>query len=143
MAALQIHRRAARHRVPPSYTPRLRMRPRVDRDEYLDGAWWPRSADLAAELPDLLAVLAVQLGPVRRVVYDRASWSRTPRQLIIADRAIPLDAYAFELGNTMYIFGSAGAVIVLRVVPSVTDPRAARTVLMAMVTREPATTPSE
>ncbi|WP_334024569.1 DUF5994 family protein [Nocardia terpenica] len=119
------------------------MRPSDDRDEYLDGAWWPRSGDLAAELPDLLAVLAVRLGPIHRIVYDRASWARTPRQLILEDRAIPLDAYTFELGNTMYIFGSAGAVIVLRVIPSVTDPRIARPALMAMVAREPTATPSE
>ncbi|MFI5778950.1 DUF5994 family protein [Nocardia sp. NPDC051570] len=121
----------------------MRLRPKADSDEYLDGAWWPRSGDLIAELPDLLAVLAVRLGPVRRVVYDRASWSRTPRQIIIDDRAVPLDAYTFELGNTMYIFGSAGAVIVLRVIPSVADPGMAHSALMAMVTREPATTPSE
>jgi uncharacterized protein DUF5994 len=141
MAPPQIHRRPAPHRVPPSYTPRLRLKPKAHSDEYLDGVWWPRSGDLTAELADLLAVLTVRLGPVQRVVYDRASWSRAPRQMIIDDHAVRLDAYTFELGNTMYVFGNSGAVIVLRVIQSGTDQGIARAALMTAVTREPATTP--
>ncbi|WP_019928995.1 DUF5994 family protein [Nocardia sp. BMG111209] len=142
MAPLQIRHRSARHRVPPDRTPRLRLKPKADSTGYLDGAWWPRSGKLVAELPDLLAVLSVRLGTVQRVVYDRASWSHVPRQLILGDRAIRLDAYPFELGNTMYVYGSAGHVIVLRVITANTDRDVAHTALMTMVARDPATPPA-
>ena len=48
----------------PRYPLRLRLRPKALTTGYVDGAWWPRSRDLAAELPALLAVPAVRLGGV-------------------------------------------------------------------------------
>ena len=35
---------------------RLRLKPAAPTSGHVDGSWWPRSRDLAAELPDLLAV---------------------------------------------------------------------------------------
>jgi hypothetical protein len=58
-----------RHPTPPDYTPRLRLKPKAPRSGYVDGAWWPYSNDLLKELPDLLAVLSVRLGPIERVLY--------------------------------------------------------------------------
>jgi hypothetical protein len=118
----------------------LRLKPKADSDGYLDGAWWPRSGKLTAELPDLLTVLTVRLGPIQRVIYDRASWSRVPRRLTVGNRAVQLDAHPFELGNTMYIYGSNGRMIVLRVIASTTSHDSAHTALMAAVAREPTTT---
>jgi hypothetical protein len=52
--------------------PRLKLRrrrkPKAPTTGYVDGAWWPRSRDLAAELPVLIAVLAARLGSIVRVV---------------------------------------------------------------------------
>ncbi|WP_157513967.1 DUF5994 family protein [Nocardia concava] len=110
--------------------PRLRLKARGQDDGYIDGEWWPRSTDLCAELPNLLAALAVRLGPARRVVYDRVSWSRVPRRVVLGGRAVELDAHRFELGNTLYIFGSAGGMIVLRVVTTADDYAAACATLM-------------
>ncbi|GAB2695025.1 DUF5994 family protein [Nocardia thraciensis] len=137
MMSLQIHQPAARHRVPPEYTPRLRLKPKARGAEYLDGAWWPRSDDLTAELPDLLAVLAVRLGLIWRVVYDRTGWLPAPAQMIVHDRTVDLDAYLFELHNTMYVYGSDAAMTVLRVIPSTADPDTAHAALTAAVTPQP------
>ncbi|MFI9413190.1 DUF5994 family protein [Nocardia gamkensis] len=129
----------ARHDVPPDYTPRLRLKPKADRGDYIDGAWWPRSGDLTAELPDLLAVLTVRLGPIWRVVYDPTCWAAAPRQTTIhGGHTVRLDSYAFELWNTMYVFGRDNDLIVLRVIPSDTDEDIAHTALMAAVTPESA-----
>src|SRR6266702_4835624 len=51
-----IESRTAMSPTPPA-TPRLRLQP--DRPTYtlLDGGWWPRSADPAAELPGLILAL--------------------------------------------------------------------------------------
>ncbi|MFQ6329950.1 DUF5994 family protein [Nocardia sp. CWNU-33] len=140
MTSVQIRRHAARHRVPPDYTPRLRLKPKAESIGYLDGAWWPRSDDLTAELPDLLAVLAIRLGPVWRVVYDPAGWSSPPPQMTANGRVVRLDAYPFELWNTMYVFGSDSTFIVLQVIPSATNQLTAHSALMAAATPEPATT---
>ncbi|GAB0105894.1 hypothetical protein JMUB6875_48760 [Nocardia sp. JMUB6875] len=114
---------------PPGLEPRLRLAPRGEDVGYIDGVWWPRSGDLAAELPNLLMVLARRLGPARRVVYDRTSWSRAHGRLVLGERTIQLDAYPFELGNTLYVFGRGGGMIVLRVIGSTTDQDIARAIL--------------
>ncbi|UAK32483.1 DUF5994 family protein [Nocardia asteroides] len=124
----------ARHSVPPDYTPRLRLKPKAERGDYIDGAWWPRSTELTTELPDLLAVLTVRLGPVWRVVYDPTGWSDAPRQTTVhGGNTVRLDSYPFEMWNTMYVFGRDNDLIVLRVIPSATDDDVAHTALMAAV----------
>ncbi|MET7769884.1 DUF5994 family protein [Nocardia sp. NPDC005366] len=137
MATSQIHRPSARHRVPPEFTPRLRLKPKAERNGYIDGAWWPRSEDLTTELPDLLAVLSVGLGPVWRVVYDPACWTQAPARMTVDGRAVRLDAYRFERWNTMYVFGRDSGLIVLRVIPSATDENTAHAALMATVVPDP------
>lgn len=54
----------------PQLTLRLRTKPKAPTTGYVDGAWWPRSRDLAVELPALLAVPVVRLGQVQRVDLD-------------------------------------------------------------------------
>ena len=44
----------------------------------IDGAWWPHSAAMARELPDLIGALHPQLG---EVVAIRLNWSATEGQL--------------------------------------------------------------
>jgi hypothetical protein len=39
---------------PPRLTLRLKLKPKAPTTGYVDGAWWPRSRDLSAELPALL-----------------------------------------------------------------------------------------
>lgn len=129
MAPLHIRRRTTRHHGPPEYTPRLRLRP--ESDAYIDGAWWPRSAELATELPGLVTFLEIRMGPIRRVVYDRASWAAAPRTVTVGRHEVQLDAYPFEAGNTMYVFGSDNSMLVLQVVLSTTDYYSARATLIA------------
>jgi hypothetical protein len=43
---------------PPPAAVRLRLQPNRPIYTLLDGAWWPRSADAAAELPGLILALA-------------------------------------------------------------------------------------
>jgi hypothetical protein len=142
MTSLEIRPRSARHHVPPEYTPRLKLRPKGNHDDYIDGAWWPRSGELATELPDLLAVLSIRLGPVQRVVYDPGCWSRAPKKTTVRGHTVELAAYPFHLRNTLYAFGTDGAVVVLRVIPSATDDDTAHTELMAAVTTQPAANPA-
>ncbi len=127
------------HPAPPRRVPldtsRLRLRPRGDGTGHVDGVWWARTQDLAAELPGLLTVLRACLGPVRRVVYDPDGWSPSARHLQLGSHRIRLDPYPFELFNTMYVCSTHG-VVVLQVIPSTTDGSVADAVLAAVSARE-------
>lgn len=56
--------------------PRLRLKPVSAKTGYVDGAWWPRSDNLAVELPALPASVSGRLGPVRRITYRLGEWAR-------------------------------------------------------------------
>lgn len=86
------------------------------------GTWWPRSHELAAELPELLAALADRLGRVERIVYDPAGWAPSVPQRIVTDNGpVVLDAYRYESFDKLYAYGTGGASIVLQVIPAVGD----------------------
>ena len=59
----------------------------------VDGAWWPTSTNLSAQLPDLVSILGLTIGEVRRVVYDPSRWPPTPPRIIKGSNAISVDPY--------------------------------------------------
>jgi hypothetical protein len=122
---------AGRHPTPPDYTPRLRLKPKAERTGYVDGAWWPWSDDLTKELPDLLAVLSVRLGPIERVLYNLGEWSTAPRKAMVGERMVRLDGYRHQPINTLEILGVSRGRILLLVVPPATDPNQAHATMMA------------
>ncbi|WNG88471.1 DUF5994 family protein [Mycobacterium sp. ITM-2016-00317] len=124
----------------PQNTPRLRLKRKSPITGFVDGAWWPHSDDLAAELPDLLAVLSVRLGAVSRVTYKRSEWATAPRKLVVDDQLIRLDGYDRQPASTVGVVDSRGASIVLLVVPAHTDSDHAHAVLMAAAAPDDATT---
>ncbi|WP_193048058.1 DUF5994 family protein [Mycolicibacterium baixiangningiae] len=95
----------------------------------VDGAWWPRSGDLGEELPDLVAVLSRLIGPVRRVVYDPASWKSAPSRIIHRNHAVAVDAYRLVAHDTIYLVGSHSRDALLYVIPSDLPAPMARSVL--------------
>ncbi|MGO4648079.1 DUF5994 family protein [Nocardia sp. 2YAB30] len=109
----------------PAPTPRLHLHP--DPSDYIDATWWPRTSNLATELPALLTALQLRTGPISRVVYDPTAWSSTGWRLLMDERAIRLDPYPFELFDTMYAYGTNGSVIVLQVIHRSTDSAPAAT----------------
>jgi Family of unknown function (DUF5994) len=122
---------AGRRHTPPVHTPRLRLKPKAPRSGYVDGAWWPRSADLTAELPDLLSVLSVRLGPIGRVIYNVNEWNRPPTKFETAGRSVRLDGYRLQPFNTVEVVGFDHHKIVLLVVSPQADPDQAHATLMA------------
>ena len=120
-----------RHNTPPEHTPRLRLKPKAPQSGYVDGAWWPRSDDLAAELPDLLAVLSVRLGRIDRVLYNLNEWAKPSAKLVTGGRRVRLDGYRRQPINTLEVLGLNRNKIALLVVPPNTDPNEAHATLMA------------
>jgi hypothetical protein len=116
--------------APPVHTPRLRMKPKAPRSGYVDGAWWPHSADLIAELPDLLSVLSVRLGPIGRVIYNINEWEAPPAKFATGGRTVRLDGYRRQPVNTIEAVGLNRNKIVLLVVSPQADPDQAHAILM-------------
>ncbi|MGW0007327.1 DUF5994 family protein [Nocardia grenadensis] len=91
--------------------------------DYIDATWWPRTSNLATELPDLITALQLRTGPISHVVYDPTAWDPSGRHLLMGDRAIRLDPYPFELFDTMYAYGTSSVIVLQVVHPSTeTDP---------------------
>lgn len=109
---------------------RLRLKPRGPVTGFVDGGWWPRSRDLPAELPALLAVLAVRIGPVESVSYNLDAWGPTPRRITLDGRVVRLAGYRSQRPATIDVL-SAGHRVTLLVVPPETPPDAAHGTLMA------------
>jgi Family of unknown function (DUF5994) len=130
--ALKNDRLDAGHRhTPPVHTPRLKLKPKAPQSGYVDGAWWPHSADLTAELPDLLSVLSVRLGPIGRVIYNVNEWETPPAKFATGGRTVRLDGYRLQPVNTVEAVGFNQNKIVLLVVSPQADPDEAHAILMA------------
>lgn len=116
----------------PAHPRRLRLRPKAPTTGHVDGAWWPRSRDLVAELPALLAVLAVRLGDVMRVSYNLSEWSTAPRRVTADSGQVRLDGFNSRSAHTVDLVAADRHRLTLLVVPSDTDPVAAhRTMALA------------
>lgn len=83
----------------------------------VDGVWWPATPNLAIELPDLIAVVGLWIGPVRRVVYDKRAWLPAPSRIIRGTSSIAVDAYQLVASDTIFLIGTHSRDAVLFVVP--------------------------
>ncbi|MGW1953988.1 DUF5994 family protein [Streptomyces sp. NPDC001920] len=119
----------------------LRLETTASREGVLDGAWWPRSRDMGAELPALLSALIAHLGPVTRVGLDTAAWESLPTRILVDDRVVHIDS--FSVGDdTVLITRGDRDVFSLLVVPPDAAPEAAR-IAMAQAVRADNTSRAE
>ena len=101
--------------------PRVRINSNRLPSEHVDGAWWPRSAQLIAELPALLSSVSDRLGEVVAVGYPRGGWVDVPPRVDIGGQPVQL------LGLTSHdpaviVIGRDGHHLTLRVIaPEVSD----------------------
>lgn len=116
--------------APPAHTPRLRLKSKAPRSGYVDGAWWPHSDDLAAELPDLLSVLSVRLGPIGRVIYNVNEWATPPTKFVTGGRMVRIDGYRLQPPSTVEVLGLNSTKVVLLVVSPHADPAQAHAAMM-------------
>jgi Family of unknown function (DUF5994) len=55
-----------------------------------DGAWWPHTRLLLAELPGLITALTGRYGPITRASYSLSFWADTPHRLVLDGRRVRL-----------------------------------------------------
>jgi hypothetical protein len=108
---------------------RLRMKSNTAARGHVDGAWWPRSHDPAAEFPGLVLVMSSWVGPIRRVTYHLDDWDPTRRELTVEAWTVTLVGLSTLDANTVVVTGSNQRRMILLVVPPGTPGGAARAVL--------------
>ncbi|MBL3665230.1 hypothetical protein JL475_04260 [Streptomyces sp. M2CJ-2] len=119
----------------------LRLETRASREGVLDGAWWPRSRDIGAELPALLSALTGHLGPLTRVGLDAEAWEGLPTRIVVDDRVVHIDS--FPVGDdTVLITRGEKDLFSLLVVPPDAAPEAAHAA-MAQAVRADNLSPAE
>ncbi|MCW0214402.1 MAG: DUF5994 family protein [Pseudonocardia sp.] len=96
---------------------RLSLKPSAPTTGFVDGAWWPRSRDLVAELVPLLEALAPVMGTVERVSYNLTAWGATARRLPLAGGLVHLAGYHTQAADTIDVIGRDGLLTLLVVPP--------------------------
>lgn len=110
----------------------LRLETTRSREGAVDGAWWPRSRDLAEQLPGLITALTPHIGPVERVGLDSSAWDGVPGRLVIDAHVVHIDW--FPVGDdTVILTRGPNDHFLLLVVPPGADPEAAHAAMTAAV----------
>jgi hypothetical protein len=110
----------------------VRLETTHDRQGVLDGAWWPRSRDIVAELPGLIAALTEHLGPITRVGLDAGAWEELPTRMTVDGRVVHIDSSA--VGDATVLITRGGQdLFSLLVVPPHATPDAARAAMAEAV----------
>jgi hypothetical protein len=111
---------------------RLQVTPNRLPSEHIDGAWWPRSTELPAELPTLLSLLSDRLGQVVGVGYRRDGWTDAPSQIDIAGHPVQLMGFTSDEPDSVIVIGQDGHHLTLRVIAPETSDQAAGEALAAI-----------
>ncbi|MEU0189425.1 DUF5994 family protein [Streptomyces afghaniensis] len=111
---------------------RLRLAPRSTMPRPIDGAWWPRSYDLLAELPSLLAGLPRAWGHITSVTVNGATWSAAPGRMLVFNQVVGLHrALAASAPHTVVLLAPGRGRWDLLVVPPDTTEEAAAPLMAA------------
>ncbi|MFJ6567956.1 DUF5994 family protein [Streptomyces sp. NPDC091292] len=118
---------------------RLRLVPHGPIPHRIDGAWWPRSYDLTAELPQLLAGLPRAWGHISSVTVNGTVWAPSPGRMLVVNQVVRLRrTTAVNAPHTICLLAPGRGRWDLLVVPPDT-PEAVAEPLMAAVVDEVST----
>ncbi|WP_051865393.1 DUF5994 family protein [Streptomyces griseus] len=87
---------AVEERAPCTLPPRLVLAPGETTPVLIDGAWWPRSRDLTAELPALIEILDPLWGRITRVTVNPTFWPVIPRKVPVRGHVVHVGWFEAE-----------------------------------------------
>lgn len=99
-----------------------------DRQQALDGAWWPRSRDAAPELIALAAGLTALFGKIIRLAVDRTDFDDIPHKITVNGRVIRVGWFD-NLNHIVIVTRGRQDEFLLLVIPPHTPPAAAAAAL--------------
>jgi hypothetical protein len=96
---------------------RLKLKPVVPPADRLDGAWWPRSRDVATEVPALAEALATRLGQITGVAFAISAWNPAPPRIDVDGHLVRLEGVDEHDENVVRVSGPDRQRLRLLVVP--------------------------
>jgi hypothetical protein len=142
MLATAEHIRTPRVQRSTLATLRLRLKPAHRSCGFVQGAWWPHSTRLAAELPSLLDALSLRFDVIDRVRYHQNDWSPTPPSLKHESGEVILES-SQDSPNVITVFGPQFGRLALLLVPPYMDATDACTAMTTASTVGDASTPDQ
>jgi hypothetical protein len=107
------------------------MEPTGSRRTLLDGGWWPRSTDPAAELPGLVLAIDKLRGPVTRMVLSADGWDN---RLAVTGRVLRLGYFTSQPTSLLTALCDNGDRVDLLVIPPETANATADTAMVLAAT---------
>ncbi|MGP8300643.1 DUF5994 family protein [Streptomyces inhibens] len=129
------------HHDPPPVA-RLTIAPHTDTVRRIDGIWWPHSADLLTELPELLTALPFDWPRITHATVNGATWSALPAHILVAGHVVRLRRTTGRPGpDTLCLVSPGnGRWDLLIIPPDTPEPEAVR--MMAEMARTGELTPA-
>lgn len=109
----------------PPLSARLSLTPKTTLAGLLDGAWWPRSRDLAAEIPPLVEALEGNFGRVTRVMVNPTTWPVVPHKVPVTGHVVHVGWFTEQDPDKLILLSYTVGRCDLLVIPPETEPAAA------------------
>jgi len=97
----------------------------------LNGGWWPRSWDPAAELPGLIRALDERYGTIRSLMLNNAAWHSHFRRMTVGYHVLRVGWFTTLDAALMIATTDQGEQLELLVVPPTAAPAAAAQAMAA------------
>ncbi|MFK0046921.1 DUF5994 family protein [Streptomyces sp. NPDC090741] len=110
---------------------RLSLTPKTTLAGRLDGAWWPHSRDLEAELPPLVAALEEPWGRVTRVTVNPTRWPVVPHTVAVDGHKVHVGWFTEQDPDKLILLSYGIGRWDLLVIPPETEPAAAARLMAA------------
>ncbi|MFF5975187.1 DUF5994 family protein [Streptomyces sp. NPDC012769] len=123
--------RTANRALSPGLPARFSLTPKTTLAGRLDGAWWPRSRDLAAELPALTDALAGRWGRITRVLVHPGHWLVVPRKVAITGHVLHVGWFTEQDPDKVILLSYRTGRCDLLVIPPETEPASAARLMTA------------
>lgn len=115
----------------PTGPARLSLTPQTALAGRLDGAWWPSSRDLVAELPALAAALAGPWGRITRISVNPTRWPVIPHKVATDGHCLHVGWFTEQDPDKLILLSGTTGRWDLLVVPPETPPAAAARLMTA------------
>ncbi|MDX2562885.1 DUF5994 family protein [Streptomyces sp. TX20-6-3] len=115
----------------PTLSARLSLTPKSTLSGVLDGAWWPRSRDLTAEIPALVDALEGPYGRITRVTVNPTRWPVVPHKVAVTGHTVHVGWFTEQDPDKMILLSYSVGRCDLLVIPPDTEPAAAARLMTA------------
>ncbi|MCX5230237.1 DUF5994 family protein [Streptomyces sp. NBC_00233] len=109
----------------------MSLAPKTTLTGRLDGAWWPRSRDLTAELPALADALEACWGHITRVLVNPDHWPVVPHKVAVAGRFLHVGWFTEQDPDKIILLSDTTGRCDLLVIPPETEPAPAARLMIA------------